>query len=123
MFGWLAGVRNMSYSPTIRPSRGMPDHPSKEVKEAHDKWEGDGHSWSWVLLDELTSTDYSISFMDVRGIDESKWTDRYHPPFLYCPHVTLRDFLGQAYFDEIDKLLEIRAKENKPIRIIFWFDN
>src|SRR5262249_46209472 len=68
LFGILANVRNGSgfagcdtgdgFVPISEP-RGIPDDVSKEVKAEADRWDGDGHSHSWLTVTELMAYDWT----------------------------------------------------------------
>jgi len=67
LFAVLANVRNgrgfagcptgVSFKPISMP-RGLPDDVTEYVKLDSDKWDGDGHGHSWLLLSEVLNYDY-----------------------------------------------------------------
>jgi len=116
MFGFLANVRNMSNVPVIKSPVGLPSD-SLHLNKMHDDMWGDGslreditsggyHSYSYLLLSELLDYDYGVIFIDVRGTPK---------------RTTIRDFLGPAFFKEIDQLDTLGDPEE--VRVIYWFDN
>ena len=108
MFSWLAGVRHARQRPVFSQPRGLPLDVSWELREENESWGPDGHSHSWLALDELLEVDYkkTITFTDY---NEEK-------------SMTLKEYLGQAYFDRLN-ILEPLADDPHDIRLVFWFDN
>ena len=114
LFGWLAGVRNHSAVTPISLPRGLPDD------FPYDERVGE-HDFSWIALDELTAVDYDrivedrrTTFIDENGIRDGGGT---------CPpghgkQLSLRDFLGQAYFADL-----ARARAAGVERLVFGFDS
>lgn len=109
LFGWLADVRNLSEVPPIAEPRGLPDDVSDGVRKEYDDWYGDGHSYSWLTVGELLAFDYDVTFEDRR---------------VTTGHVgrteTLRGFLGDRFFRDLDTLRALN--EQRPTRVVFWFD-
>jgi len=68
LFAMLANVRNgrgfagvptgTGFIPIAEP-RGLPEDASPEVKAISDRWNGDGHSHSWLTLAELLAYDWN----------------------------------------------------------------
>ena len=52
LFGILAGVRDHN-NDSIDDPRGLPEDVSEVTKKESDRWDGDGHSHSWLTLKEL----------------------------------------------------------------------
>lgn len=104
LFGFLADVRNYSDSPVIAEPRGLPDDVTAKIREAAD-WDN-YHSRTWFTLAELQEYDYEQRFDDCRE------------PY-GVPDTTLRAFLGEWYFAELDRLAKIPGE----VRIVLWFDN
>ena len=92
----------------IAQPRGLPEDVSPSVKAESDRWAPDGHSHSWLSVDELTSYNYDKPLRD-RNI-ESVPED-----FVNC---TIREALTEYYFSELTRLENSGAE-----RIVFWFDN
>lgn len=57
LFGLLAGVRGVSIKP-IAEERGLPPDVTKRVQQQSNAWDGDGHSHSYVTLEELLELDW-----------------------------------------------------------------
>ena len=121
LFAFLAGVRNYSDIQPLAEIRGCPDDASDYVKVERDDWEYDGHSHSWLSIDELLAFDYD-SFTEDRRV-----TQRMPGGWIDCAatadpgdgkQTTYRNFLGQWFFEELNRL-----KESKVDRVVFWFDN
>lgn len=117
VFGFLAGVRNYSAVPPIAERRGFPDNASADVREAYDSWASDGHSASWLTIDELLAFDYDAEMEDRRV------TRNYDGGCTCAPgdgeKTTYRQFLGESAFFE--PLYEMRNAG--ATRVVFWFDN
>jgi hypothetical protein len=116
MYGFLAGVRNYSAVPSIAERRGLPDDMSAGAREEYEHWELDAHSASWLALDELLAFDYDRPLEDrrvMRNGDGGCTCDAGEGEM-----TTFREFLGPAFFDDLDALKEARAD-----RVVFWFDN
>ena len=107
IFGFLANVRNYSMVPSISEPRGLPDDCSEYIKECLIY----NHSHSWLSIDELKNFNYDVTFEDRRTygatIEGGKGEMK-----------TIREFLGECFFEDLNKLIELNAD-----RIIFWFDN
>lgn len=68
LFAILADVRNgrgfagvvtgSGFNPICEP-KGIPDDVSPEIKEDSDRWNGDGHSHSWLTIQELLNYDWN----------------------------------------------------------------
>lgn len=122
MYGFLAGVRNYSMSPVIAEKRGFPEDSS--LRKEYDDWDCDGHSHSWLLLKELLDYNYNQEIWDrrvTRQIRPNLWSGAELANEGEGEHLSLRDFLGEHYFKDLDKLKEFGDPEN--VRIVFWFDN
>lgn len=120
MFAFLAGVRNYSHVTPISRPRGIPDDASDKIK-GHIDGDWTEHSFSWLSIEELDKFDYDQEFMDMRDTAYFDGTTS----TLYSAgsraggrKITIRDFLGDAFFEEIEKLKAAGAD-----RIVFWFDN
>jgi hypothetical protein len=110
LFGFLADVRNYSEVPTIaEPAYVIPDDASPEVRAAWDQSKGDAHTATWLTAKQLLEFDYDQTFIDERigGGEENR--------------VTLRKFLGESFFKNLEALKNLGDSEE--VRIIFWFDN
>lgn len=138
-FAFLAGVRNNDGLKPISVPRGLPEDCSDKVREASDAWEGDGHTHSWLSMQELIEFDYAAIVQygerpnTLRGIflenlfkahpelkdkwnaaqsaalDEEEGSDK---PLTYL------EFFHESFFEELSRLSKTPAQ-----RIVFWFDN
>lgn len=117
LFGFLADVRNYSYSPVIAEPRGLPADVSAPVRAEYgdDDW---WHSASWLTVAELLGFDYDQVFEDLRS---AAWPG----PVSVTPgqgeRVTLREFLGEGFFERLGELAQLGDPNN--VRVVFWFDN
>jgi hypothetical protein len=124
IYGFLADVRNYSHSPVIAEPRGLPDDVDMTAEERADWAEGWQHSASWLTLAELLAFDYEQVFWDRRIereirpglIDGAALAEEGEGE-----HVTMRAFLGERYFGQLEMLGTLGAPED--VRIVFWFDS
>jgi hypothetical protein len=120
-FAFLAGVRNYSGITPIVPPRGFPDDASAEVKHEHDVWDTDGHTHSWLTLEELLAFDLSAEMED-RRYTRKEAAGFYNGGATCEPgqgkRQTWREFLGE-WFEEALQALRVAGAE----RLVFWFDN
>jgi hypothetical protein len=75
LFGILAGVRNGLITPIAEP-KGLPKDVSKPIKELSERWNGDGHSHTWLSLKELLDYNWTESEETegyVNGYVYNKW--------------------------------------------------
>lgn len=117
MFGFLADVRNYSAVTPISEQRGLP---SDYVRQGYDMFEG-LHSISWLGVDELLSFDYEEEMEDRRVTRQTgprTWDGGVTADPGDGEKMTYRQFLGQAFFDDLDELRRIGAE-----RIVFGFDS
>ena len=124
MYGFFADVRNYSAVPALAEPRGLPEDVTEWVRVEHEEMGWDAHSTSWFSVDELLAFDYDQEFEDRRV------TIRTGPRSANGGHTadpgggevtTYREFLGGAYFRDLDILRALNEK--RPTRFVFWFDN
>lgn len=121
LFGFLAGVRNYSDVPPLSQPRGLPDDVSTSVREESDDWGCDGHSHSWLSVEELASFNYDAAVEDrrvTRKVAANIWDGGCTAEPGCGEMTTFREFLGGAYFNDLGMLVSSGAD-----RIVFWFDN
>lgn len=120
MYGFLANVRNYSAVPPISEPRGLPDDAPPEGDEVDECWLGD-HSYSWLLLAELLAFNYDTIIEDrrvTRQLAPNFWSGAVTADPGEGIQTTYRTFLGDAFFDDLEKL-EAEGAE----RIVFGFDS
>ena len=117
MFGFLANVRNHFDVPPIAEQRGLPD--DADYAEGS-RWLGD-HSFSWLSVDELLAFNYD------QTVEDRRVTREIRPGLISggCTSepsggkmTTYREFLGKAFFDDLEKLKAAGAE-----RVVFGFDS
>lgn len=100
LFGFLADIRNYAESPYIAGPRGLPvDVDEQECGYILD----DSCGSSWVTLEELLAFDYEQTFYDQSNRS----------------HESVRDFLGEDYFEVLDCCTKLGQPQD--VRIVFWF--
>lgn len=122
-FAFLAGVRNYGGIPTLARPRGWPDDPSDYAVELMERWDDDGHNFSFVTLAELRAFDYSQSVENrrvTRQIAPNCWDGGCTAEPGEGVMTTFREYLGEGFFSELDRLAALGAPE---VRVLFFFDN
>jgi hypothetical protein len=119
VFGWLADVRNYSAVPVIAPLRGLPEDVTSGVRADRDRMDGDAHSASWLSVDELLAFDYDAEFEDRRVTIGNNAGATAEPGGGKV--TTFREFLGGSVMPDLDRLRQLN--EQRPTRVVFWFDN
>lgn len=121
MFAFLAGVRNFSGIAPITDPRGLPDDfRVGEFGDGDDSWRwSEYHSTSWLSVTELLAVDYDQVIEDRRVTREA--SSRSWDSGQTCPPgegeiLTLREFLGDAFFHDLAKVKELGVE-----RIVFGF--
>lgn len=116
MFGFLANVRNYSAVTPISEPRGLPEDFDDEAHGFDSN-----HSCSWLAVQELTEVDYDQVIEDRRCA--VKLADKVTSYGGTCEagkgeRVTLKIFLGEAFFRDLAMLQELGAE-----RVVFSFDS
>lgn len=83
LFGILAGVRNSDEASSISNPRGLPLDVSIEVKNDSDNYGIDGHSHSWVTLQELIDFQWNEPLIESGLVEERYYTPGQRPQ-QYC---------------------------------------
>lgn len=138
LFAMLADVRNnYNYKPICQP-KGLPADISDVVRREADRWGDDGHSHSWLTLQELLAYDWDQTATVTGWVTKDKaeqyrrtgkrpssWfyytSDRDNYEYIswqvkYSDHA--KDFIDYS-------LLKLKQFACPPedVRIVFWFDN
>lgn len=93
LFAALAGVRGDGPDP-----RGMPDDASDLANMMHDEWGQDGHSHSWLPLEEALP--------------------------IFAAHTSPMEILEDGYRENICyELFDVEYEDRHKYRLVFWFDN
>lgn len=120
LFGFLADVRNYSAVEPISQPRGLPagiELPASDSDGLDEAWLGE-HDHSWLLLSELQGIDFDRIVEDRRtsGMVNGLRYGNLTAPVGEGVKMTLREFLGTEFFDELDRLEKAGAE-----RIVFGF--
>lgn len=115
MFAFLADVRNYSRVIPISEQRGLPEDFDGDLDPSF------YHSHSWLTVTELLEFDYDQNMEDRRvarmiGPNVFSGGETADPGDGLM--TTYREFLGEAFFEDLQHLQEIGAE-----RIVFAFDN
>lgn len=130
LFAALAGVRNDYGIKPISKPRGIPDDACKEYKSLVENWDLDGHSHSWVTVEDLETLDLDQEFDDKRVVlgrgADGKITAV--AASTTGPHLgkvgkrKLFELWGLERFEMIhDKLYSLSY--GQEVRLVFFFDN
>lgn len=145
LFGILAGVRDHS-NDSIDDPRGLPEDVSEVTKKESDRWDGDGHSHSWLTLRELKEYQGLHPVVKRSGFISPEAAELLdageETPDTWCQMTTLTTWVKREWEEGcdvlkplVDKLNErvrdefyVWGDEERPefdekIRIVFWFDN
>lgn len=149
MFGFFADVRNYSGTPVLAEPRGLPndseylnalmDKPTShnygyfdngvaETQKQDIECDPNYHSLSYLTLKELIDFNYDTTFEDLRYTK----TTRTPSGCVFSNGAaiaekgkveikTIKEFLGEGFFDELDRLKTLGEPDD--VRIIFYFDN
>jgi hypothetical protein len=154
-FGWLADVRNGTWGapmPVVTAPRGIPADVSKRLERVAKKWNGDGHSHSWLTLAELESAwektkDVRVDFnaaVNPSNPEIVAWLalpeETRGRPTEFCAsgggprgeyprarwHRLVKEEIGESYRKLHDYLWNVRFEfgvTDADVRVVFWFDN
>ncbi len=130
VFSFLANVRNYSNCKPISEPKGLPedseylnepsDYGNKDTKEDIER-DGNYHSFSYITVEEFLAVDYDTVFRNLRGTDDQQFS---YDALLISDkgeETSLREFLGQGFFVELDVLKSLGTPDE--VRIVFYFDN
>ena len=146
LFGLLANVRNgygfagCNTGDPVEPidmPRGLPDDVSDGVRAISDEWDCDGHSHSWLTLQELLDVDWYGQALTVRGFVTKEQAEEYRKyatlPESWCGGTTDPDAIqiewSSGYYDSMKYFVDVtipRLQElgdPDSVRIVFFFDN
>lgn len=135
LFGILAGVRNGTWGDAVKPisePRGLPGNVSAFVKKQSEEWGNDGHSHSYLTLEELENFDWHQKVkMDcyVSKKDAEEYKKNGTLPNMRAAwssvgvKLQFEEEIYPKYF--MEKVMpQLRAlKKFGDVRIVFWFDN
>ena len=124
MYTFLAGVRNYGQVIPISRPRGLPEDVSEGAREILDMWDGDGHSYSWLLLGELLDFNYNTPVENLRHRKQTgpnSWTGAAVAEPGQGVMTTYREELGEGFFRDLAILASIGPPDD--VRIVFFFDN
>lgn len=146
LFSTLAGVRD--YTNSIRPvsdPKGVPEDCCDYIKKVNEDWGDDGHSHSWLTLNELKnyqSQNLKLPRTGLLSPEQLVEFDKGVLPNSWCQGTNQPGYERREWEEENNTLvpliekLQNRAHElmqhdwqeydisnDEKIRIVFWFDN
>lgn len=124
LFGLLANVRNYSHVPSIAESKGVPVDASEEYRNSVEYWDGDGHSHSYLTLEELLNYNYNQVFWNRRvtkQIAPNYWNGASLAEEGEGTHEVVKAFIGENFFKILDQMKSLGSPDN--VRLCFFFDN
>ena len=142
-FDCLAGVRSYNDdSPRIDNPRGVPADAAATTLADIAKWDGDGHSHSYVTLREVIEFNGRKFEREVSGMVDPETaraldTDGTEPRS-WCGWTSREDYVQRSWKQQVDaltgledamrqRLVETMWRDDPDfhdkIRIVFWFDN
>jgi len=146
LFTLLAGVRDYSEKtiPVADP-KGLPDDISPETKTEAERWEGNGHTHSYLTLGEIKQYQAKKPTITHTGLIDKVQAlalDRGITPNSWCQGTNQPGYVRREWSEECKELLPLIEKMEKElrdqfwlfgktydpkmdeqIRIVFWFDN
>ena len=133
MYSVLANVRNSDNIPFISEAKGIPDDATSEFIGFSNDWGCDGHSHSWITLEEIKNFDIEQEFYDSRLILSKDKKGKITSTCSMTTGETLgvvgkRKIFGlwgrDSWNKLIKKLEKLRLeKDDKSVRLVFFFDN
>lgn len=122
LFAALADVRNGGAIKPVSLPRGLPGDATTLTRLASDTWGSDGHSHSWLSLDEVQAYRWD----DVAALVDAEWaqivsrsdeirSEADLPPARWRPTPWTPGWLDE-YATALGTL-------SAPVRLVFWFDN
>lgn len=112
LFAKMAGVRNNGEVEPIAEPRGLPPDVTGLTQFDSDHWNGDGHSHSYLLANEIVQLKEWIEGERDRLSDRSTWWQSRMFGYLF----------GNDWTDFMQYPTD-RPKGLEDIRFVFWFDN
>jgi len=124
MYGFLADVRNYSAVPPQWPNRPWPEDASSGAIEMRERWNGDGHSHTFVTLAELLAFNYDATVEDRRitvQTGPNSWNGGATAESGGGKMTTWHEFLDGGFFADLERLKEVGSPES--VRVLMLFDN
>lgn len=140
-FGMIAGVRYDDNK--IYDAKGFPEDSSTDVESLKERWDGDGHSHSYLTLKELKNIDQN-KMMKISGMMDKTQLEKCKADFAkgnydsehlypYCQGTNIQTHVpfelempiskNVGMLNEWIDHLEALPGTDEEKRIVFWFDN
>lgn len=147
LFSTIAGVRD--YTDKVVPvsePKGIPEDATAYVKQENERWDGDGHTHSWLTLKEIKEYQEKAPSMHYTGLispdDVIAFDKEGTTPRSWCQGTNQAGWERRDWTEEnkslvpLIEVMQARAKElmqyewqdydtnnDDKIQIVFWFDN
>ena len=115
LFEKLAGVRG-SESVAITPPKGLPSDCSLITQKAAEYWEEDGHSTSWLGVDEIMILEDWLGSLPTSDNAQFMHNDLEYS--ILHTYLQGNSFTGWKRYPEDDRPYDV-----EDVRFVFWFDN
>jgi hypothetical protein len=147
LFAVLVNVRNYWEIKSISEPKGLPDDISEETKKESDDYGCDGHSHTYLTLEEILNYPHwdkdeegtDFAFNEERKAEmEKEYGDRLISSlpneswgYKIRYKTTIKELCSEFYNETIPKLKKYLREHDNPkyqinaddIRLVFWFDN
>lgn len=109
MFEKMAGVRG-EIKNAIVPPKGLPGDMTALTKESAKRWESDGHSYSWLDVDEICQLEDWLHQQDGGPFEND------------LEHSILNTYLFGNSFTGLKRYPGDTRTDVTDVRFVFWFD-
>lgn len=135
LYGMLADVRNGTWGEKIKPisePKGLPQDVSKYVKKQSDEWATDGHSRSFLTLEEIEKYNWKKKVKRNAFVSKQQAKDYKEKGIVPKSYAAWSSMGVQLEWDDevfskefIEKTIPAlkKLKKHGDVRIVFWFDN
>jgi len=114
LFEKMAGVRGFLINAIIAP-KGLPEDLNIITRKSADYWKVDGHSWSWLNLEEISILS---DWLGELGKKEERDFLKYD-----LEHSILHTYCEGNSFGGLFKYPDEKPEWIEDVRFVFWFDN
>lgn len=133
LFAILADVRNYGENVPINSPKGVPTDASKEYLQSVEDMDTDGHSHSYLTLQEILDylPEAQVKYTGMISQEQSDQLDTGVLPTSWCRSTNATGFLYREWYDSESSLVDLVDNmkllqcdvPDTDIRIVFYFDN